>query len=92
MRACQCVFGLVLLSTAAAAQDRDTKVRNDRENFQTSQEWIYNNLDQGVRAAKASGKPLLVVFRCIPCEACQEFDDDVARRDSTTSTCRSPRT
>jgi hypothetical protein len=23
----------------------------------------------------------MVVFRCIPCEACQEFDDDVARRD-----------
>src|SRR5206468_3298475 len=24
---------------------------------------------------------MLVVFRCIPCQACQEFDDDVARRD-----------
>jgi hypothetical protein len=24
---------------------------------------------------------MMVVFRCIPCEACQEFDDDVARRD-----------
>jgi hypothetical protein len=23
----------------------------------------------------------MVVFRCIPCEACQKFDDDVARRD-----------
>ena len=26
-------------------------------------------------------QPLMVVFRCIPCEACQKFDDDVARRD-----------
>ncbi|HEY2155523.1 MAG TPA: Trx7/PDZ domain-containing (seleno)protein, partial [Isosphaeraceae bacterium] len=55
--------------------------RNDRNAFQSSSSWIYNDLDQGVRASKESGKPLLVVFRCIPCKACQEFDDDVARRD-----------
>jgi serine protease Do len=71
---------LILLTTTATAQDRDAKVRNDRKTFQASQDWIYNDLGEGVRAAKASGKPLLVVFRCIPCEACQEFDD-VARRD-----------
>lgn len=65
----------------AFAQDRDTKVRNDRKSFEGAKDWIYNNLDEGRRAARESGKPLLVVFRCIPCEACQEFDDDVARRD-----------
>jgi hypothetical protein len=63
------------------AQDRDAKVRNDRASFQGSKDWIYNDLAEGVRVAKRSGKPMLVVFRCIPCEACQEFDDDVARRD-----------
>src|SRR5213076_2848654 len=46
-----------------------------------SKDWVYNDLDEGLRAAKAAGKPVMVVFRCIPCEACQEFDDDVARRD-----------
>lgn len=65
----------------AVAQDRDTKVRQDREAFADSQEWIYNDLEAGLRAAAAADKPLLVVFRCIPCEACQEFDDQVARRD-----------
>jgi serine protease Do len=74
-------LGLLLLSSPLLGQDRDSKVRNDRKAFQASQDWIYNDLGEGVRAAKASGKPLLVVFRCIPCEACQEFDDDVARRD-----------
>ena len=72
---------LLLLTTQATAQDRDTKVRNDRKAFGASGDWIYNDLGEGVRAANQSGKPLLVVFRCIPCEACQEFDDDVARRD-----------
>src|SRR4051812_22893257 len=71
----------LLVAGEARAQDRDAKVRNDREAFRASQDWIYNDLDAGVRAARDSGKPLLVVFRCIPCQACQEFDDDVARRD-----------
>src|SRR5262249_19168649 len=55
--------------------------RNDRKAFQDSKDWIYNDLAGGIRAARETHKPLMVVFRCIPCEACQEFDDDVARRD-----------
>ena len=74
------VIFISLASVSVEAQDRDTKVRNDRRRS-GAKDWIYNDLDEGIRAAKAAGKPLLVVFRCIPCEACQEFDDDVARRD-----------
>jgi hypothetical protein len=65
----------------ARAQDRDTKVREDRKAFLGSREWIYNDFDEGVRAAALADRPLMVVFRCIPCQACQKFDDDVARRD-----------
>jgi hypothetical protein len=28
--------------------------------------WIYNDLNEGNAQAKATGKPLLVVFRCVP--------------------------
>jgi hypothetical protein len=69
------------LTSQAVAPDRDAKVRDDRKAFSTSADWIYNDLASGIRAAKVSGKPLFVAIRCIPCEACQEFDDDVARRD-----------
>jgi hypothetical protein len=73
---------VVLLQTAPlSAQDRKALVRQDREKFQTSTDWVYNDLEKAQAAAKAANKPLFVVFRCIPCEACQEFDDDVARRD-----------
>jgi hypothetical protein len=74
---------LAALSGHAAAQNtpRDLKVRADREAFAARADWIYNDLDAAVAAAKKDGKPLFVAFRCIPCEACQEFDDDVARRD-----------
>jgi hypothetical protein len=81
MRPWLAALGLLLAGSPLLAQDRDTMVRNDRESFRASQDWIYNDLDVGIAAAKAAGKPLLVVFRCVPCAACQKFDDDVARRD-----------
>src|SRR3954462_6472478 len=81
MRTLLALLGLILLSSPLAAQDRDARVRNDRKAFGASKDWIYNDLAGGVRAAREANKPLLVVFRCIPCQACQEFDDDVARRD-----------
>jgi hypothetical protein len=84
MRRMLLVIGLLIAASdplPAPAQDRNTKVQNDRKAFAGSTEWIYNDLSEGIRAAKAADKPLFVVLRCIPCEACQEFDDDVARRD-----------
>ena len=72
---------IVLSAAPAVAQDRATKVRGDRDAFSKSLTWIYNDLGEGMAAAREQGKPLMAVVRCIPCEACQEFDDDVARRD-----------
>ncbi len=72
---------ILLVTTITVAQDRETKVRNDRATFQDSQEWLYEDLKSGFEVAAEEEKPMMVVVRCIPCEACQEFDDDVARRD-----------
>lgn len=72
---------IAALAVIAPPQDRDAKVRGDRDTFVDSDIWIYNDLDAGLREAGADGRPLMVVIRCIPCENCQEFDDDVARRD-----------
>jgi serine protease Do len=65
----------------AQAQDRETKVRNDKKNVEADDAWVYNDLPRGIEEAQLTGKPLLVVFRCIPCEACSKFDDQVVRRD-----------
>jgi hypothetical protein len=53
-------------SSPAVAQDRKTKIVNDRDAFKDSDLWTYNNLDAGIAQAKKTGKPLLVVLRCIP--------------------------
>jgi serine protease Do len=58
----------------AVAQDRETKVRGDRDALKDNEIWVYNDFARGAAEAKRTGKPLFVVFRCIPCEACSEFD------------------
>jgi serine protease Do len=62
------------LVASASAQDRKTKVLNDRDTFAKNDVWLYNDLDEGFAEAKRSKKPLLVVLRCVPCEACSHFD------------------
>lgn len=64
-----------------APQDRDTKVRNDKQEVVDAGFWIYDDLDRGIALAKRTHKPLLVVIRCIPCEACEGFDAKLVDRD-----------
>lgn len=62
------------LLSSAHGQDRKTKVLNDRDTFAKNEVWIYDDLDEAFAEAKKSKKPLLVVLRCVPCEACSHFD------------------
>ncbi|MFN9160543.1 MAG: peptidase, partial [Planctomyces sp.] len=67
------ILPLLLLATllcspihAQQKKTRDQKVREDREKVTTDGFWIYNDLETGFRTARQTGKPLLVVLRCIP--------------------------
>jgi hypothetical protein len=66
---------------AGGAQTREEKVRNDRKRVEANGLWIYNDLTKGFAEARKSGKPMLVVLRCIPCEECVKLDDDLVNRD-----------
>ncbi|MCC6510625.1 MAG: PDZ domain-containing protein [Pirellulaceae bacterium] len=66
-----------MATTPVRAQEREIKVRGDQSRILKEGFWIYNNLPKGFEQAKATGKPLLVVFRCIPCEACAQLDESV---------------
>lgn len=72
------VFGtLIAVATglrAEAVKDREGAVRKDRATWENDDRWIYNDLDRGFAEAKRTGKPLLVVLRCIPCLACAGLD------------------
>jgi serine protease Do len=63
------------------AQTREEKVRNDRDKFKTDTLWIYNDLLKAYAQARETGKPILAVLRCIPCEECVKLDDEIVDQD-----------
>ena len=58
---------LALISVAVnAAEDRRERVLNDRKEVEAAGHWIYNDLPKGFAEAARTGKPLLIVVRCVP--------------------------
>jgi serine protease Do len=89
---CRLSFGGILLSWIVAgimsidtvAQEpltREQKVREDRRKVEAEGFWIYNDLQRAFSEARETGKPILIVLRCIPCEECVKLDDDLVDGD-----------
>src|SRR4051812_47522358 len=64
----------------AAPQDKD-KIREGLKDTELKGAWIYDDLDAGIAESKKSGKPLMVVLRCVPCVTFKGFDKQVASRE-----------
>lgn len=62
---------------AETVKDRRGAVLEDRSKMQDDERWIYNDWKRGFEEAKRTGKPLLVVLRCVPCLACAGIDASV---------------
>lgn len=77
------LFLLAVTPIVAAAQNktREQLVREDRERVVADGFWIYNDLPKAFAEAKRTGKPIVVVLRCIPCEECVKLDDDLVDAD-----------
>jgi hypothetical protein len=43
-----------------------TDLQRNLKDTKVGKHWIYNDLKEGNAQANATGKPLLVVFRCVP--------------------------
>lgn len=72
---------VLVLNAITFAEDREEKVRADKQRFDSKRDWLYNDLDQAYRLAKRTGKPIMAVLRCIPCEECVKLDDDLINKD-----------
>ena len=82
LRQILCLVGLFCFTTTIGfAQSREQKVRGDKSKFEAAGFWIYNDLAKGYAEAKQTGRPLLVVLRCIPCEHCVKLDDELVEQD-----------
>jgi hypothetical protein len=66
---------------AQAAKTREQKVREDKSRVEAEGFWIYNDLPRAFAEARQSGRPILVVLRCLPCENCVKLDDDLIDKD-----------
>ena len=79
-RAFSALAGWLLVAGSMSAEtvkDREGAVRRDREERENDPRWIYNDVERGFEEARASGKPLMVVLRCVPCIACSGIDSQV---------------
>ncbi|MEZ0387886.1 MAG: Trx7/PDZ domain-containing (seleno)protein [Verrucomicrobium sp.] len=71
---------LLLLAGSVAGEsvkDREGAVRADRARMEKDDRWIFDDYQRGFAEAKRTGKPLLVVLRCVPCLACIGIDTQV---------------
>ncbi|MCA9265299.1 MAG: PDZ domain-containing protein [Planctomycetales bacterium] len=66
---------------AQVQKTREQKVREDRARVEAEGFWIYNDIPRAFEQAKSTGKPMLVVLRCLPCEECVKLDDEVMDQD-----------
>ena len=73
---------LASTALAEAVKDREGAVRNDRAAMEKDTRWIYNDWPRGFAEAQRTGKPLLVVLRCVPCLACAGIDAQVLDRET----------
>ncbi|MFO0880251.1 MAG: Trx7/PDZ domain-containing (seleno)protein [Gemmataceae bacterium] len=75
------MFASLMLAEPVGAQTREEKVRNDRKKVEATGYWIYNDLPAAFAEARKTGKPIVVVLRCIPCEECVKLDDEIINAD-----------
>ena len=65
------------LTHAETVKDREGAVRGEKAKMENDTRWNWNDIDSGFRLAKTTGKPLLVVLRCVPCMSCAGIDASV---------------
>jgi len=78
------IFATLLIASALGALDAKPPPLLDRlkdEHARGQKQWIYNDFKKAVAEAKRTGKPIFVTFRCVPCEACESFDAEVAKNN-----------
>ena len=59
------VLGVLLVSNPTLRAQ--TELQKSLKDLDLAPHWIYDDLPRAMAEAKATGKPLLVVLRCVPC-------------------------
>lgn len=62
---------------AETVKDREGAIREDKAKMDQQERWVYNDIEAGFAKARETGRPLMVVLRCVPCMACMGIDTQV---------------
>jgi len=81
MKAFLAALLVVSMLSAQAAKPPPLIDRLKDDHARGQKQWIYNDFQKAVTEAKRTGKPIFVTFRCVPCEACESFDAEVAKNN-----------
>lgn len=82
MRTLLSLFVLASLSLGTLqAQTREEIVRADKEKVEREGFWMYNDIPGAFAEAERTGKPIIVVLRCLPCHECVKLDDELVDTD-----------
>ena len=73
----RCSLLCLVCAGTAWSQSRDELVRNDRKKVEAEGFWMYNDIPGAFEKARETGKPIVVVLRCIPCHECVKLDDEL---------------
>lgn len=72
---------MVPLLQNAHGQSREEIVRGDKAKVEAEGFWMYNDIPGAFAEARRTGKPIVVVLRCLPCEECVKLDDELVDTD-----------
>ena len=75
------LFRYGLSVTPVLGDEREEAVRSDREKVEAEGFWRYNDIPGAFEEAERTGKPIVVVLRCLPCEECVKLDDELVDTD-----------
>lgn len=76
------VLLLLLCGTSTSlSQTREEIVRGDKEKVLRDGFWMYNDIPGAFEKASQTGKPIVVVLRCLPCHECVKLDDELVDTD-----------
>lgn len=82
MRTTVGLLASALLVRGEAVKDREGAVRQDQAAMEKDARWIYNDWEKGLAEGRRTGKPVLVVLRCVPCLACAGIDAQVLLQET----------
>jgi hypothetical protein len=80
-------YSILLLTGAFAASlfaaAPDDGLRERIKDHDLAAHWIYDDFPRAQAEAARAGKPLLVLFRCVPCQCAEVLDEQVSAKEAS---------